>query len=225
MDQTTVFLDVGGTILDSPIIFDTAARELASGQPDDNLSALVGEIMLSNFPREEEPYCFLTIEEVLAKTLRSLARDYGYPDTSNRAHELYLETYYHRASYFPETLEVLDSLLSAGVKMVMASDADAEIMGMEIAKFNLAKYFTDICLSGICKAYKPTRGFTRHLEKHIPQDKAKCYFVGDSRVDIESGTRLGIKSVHIDRKKAGNIFNADYCLQDLRGLLEILKRS
>jgi phosphoglycolate phosphatase-like HAD superfamily hydrolase len=49
-----------------------------------------------------------------------------------------------------------------------------------------------------------------------------CYFVGDFRVEIECGKKLGIKSILVDRTNSKEQMDADYIIHDLRELLPIL---
>ena len=116
---------------------------------------------------------------------------------------------------------VLDRLLENGIKMVLASDADAEIMEQELVKYDLNKYFIGKCISSSVRAYKPTLGFIKHLKKYI-DIRENCYFVGDSNVDVESAKGLGIKSVLVDRAGEKSHIKADYRVRDLKELLPIL---
>ncbi len=60
------------------------------------------------------------------------------------------------------------------------------------------------------------------MKKYLLDDLNKCYFIGDSWVDVEAGKRLGVKTVLIDRKQTGNQIKADYNIQDLREILHTL---
>ena len=97
-----------------------------------------------------------------------------------------------------------------------------ELLDVQLAKHDLGKYFLDNCISENVRAYKPTHGFVGSLKKHLPDDQKGCYFVGDDPIDIETGKRLGITSVLVDRKSLGNKVGADYIIHDLSGLLPIL---
>ena len=84
--------------------------------------------------------------------------------------------------------------------MIIASDADAELMDKELEKYKIESYFSDRCVSESVKAYKPAVGFISYLRKYTVGIENSCYFVGDNLVDIESARRLGVKSVFIDRR-------------------------
>jgi HAD superfamily hydrolase (TIGR01549 family) len=163
----------------------------------------------------------MSVEEMMALTLSRVARQNSLSDISDQAHSIYAEVYFDSLQIFPETTAVLDSLFKNKVKMVVASDADAQLIENQLTKFGLSKYFSDRCVSGAVQAYKPSERFIRNLLKHI-RDKQESYFVGDNWVDVESGKRLGICSIHINRKNGGNPFQADHVVTKLTELLPIL---
>jgi HAD superfamily hydrolase (TIGR01509 family) len=221
MISKVVFLDVGGTLVDPPDLFDAVTRKLSVKWPDQEVYDSVREIFQQIFQGWAAQEKFLNVEEMLALTLSRASREKGLPDISDLAASIYRDVFFERLRIFPETIAVLDGLQKNGIKMVVASDGDADLIEAQFSKFDLDKYFADRCLSGDVKAYKPAEGFTRHLLKHIsaPGD---CYFVGDNRADVESGRRLGIKCVFVDRRGAGNKFQADYCIGNLAELPAIL---
>ena len=222
MSPLTIFFDVGGTLLDAPDFFGYITNKLVNNQADLKTYNLLSGTFLAMLPRDEANQSFKTIEEILTITLNSLSEKYGYKNISDQSHDIYLDVYLHQSTVFPEVPALLQKLQKNKVKMVLASDADGENMEQQLIKFDLNKYFVDKCISSFVRAYKPTGGFIRHLRKHIPANGKDCYFVGDSFVDIESGKRLGIKSVLIDRKNSGTSFGADYVINNLNELLPIL---
>ncbi len=222
MKPLTVFFDVGGTLLDAPDLFQYITGKLTNHSTDQKTYDLLIKIFGSQFPKEGQNHSFKRIEEMLAATLKILSEQHGYQNISDQAHEIYLDVFLHNSHTFPEVPSVLEKLHSARVKMIIASDADGESMEQQLVKFDLHQYFIDKCVSSLARAYKPSNGFISHLKKHIPEDKNSCYFVGDNSVDVESGKRLGIRSVLIDRKNSGKNFGADYIIHNLNELLPIL---
>jgi HAD superfamily hydrolase (TIGR01549 family) len=224
MNSLTVFFDVGGTLVDSPDFFETISRRLTDdGHLDKKAYQLVTATFLQMYGKREMRSSFLNVEGMLSETLTSISREYGYKDISGQSHDLVFEVYLYKASLYREAVPVLDRMMENGVRMIIASDADTELMEKELAKFKISKYFVDICVSGSVRAYKPAAGFIDYLKKYTLHNEESCYFVGDNLVDIESGRRLGIKSVLVNRKDAGKPVNADYIIHDLMGLLPILK--
>jgi FMN phosphatase YigB (HAD superfamily) len=222
MKSLIVFLDFGGTLIDSPNLFETITYNLTNKRSDEKTHDLVLETFMKIFQNLKVNNSFLSLEDMIAKTLEVLAQEYGYPDISNRVHDIYYHVFLHETNLFPETLSVLDTLQKNNVRMVIASDVDVEIMEEAISKHNLKKYFIDVCTSGLVKAYKPSDQFVSYLKKYTSNNEERCYFVGDGKVDVISGNILGINSVFIDRKNLGYTVNADYIIRDLTELLPIL---
>lgn len=222
----TVFFDMGGTLVDSPDIFETITRRLAERWPDKETYDLAFETyhgMISAIRYRKGHYPFKNVADLHAATLALLARQYGYRDISGQARDICLDAYAHKSTLFPETIPVLEKLLKNGVKMIIASDNDSEILEVQLAKHGLDKYFVDNCISETARAYKPANGFVNNLRKYVPKDEKDSYFVGDSSVDVESGERLGIQSVLLDRRNAGISTKADYVVYDLNGLVRLLR--
>jgi phosphoglycolate phosphatase-like HAD superfamily hydrolase len=226
MANSVVFFDIGGTLLCSPDIFQIITLRLTGRWPNEPTYNLV----LKNFMEIVEPIQkgraglpFRNIVELHKTALVILADRYGYRNISAEAQEICVDTYVHQSSFFPEAEAVLEKLKRHHVKMVIASDNDNLGFSIQIPKFGLSKYFSGYCISEIARAYKPNPGFIADLKQYIPTGSGNnCYFVGDSWVDVESGKRLGIKSVLIDRKKNADSLGADYVIRDLNELLAIL---
>jgi HAD superfamily hydrolase (TIGR01509 family) len=224
VNNTVIFFDIGGTLLDSPDIFEVITRKLTGRWPDERTHSLVlktYEKLIGDLRDEDDRHPFLNVGGVHSSALKILARQFGYPDISGQAKNLTIEVYALQSFFYPETREVLEKLLEKRVKMIIASDNDHEILAIQKARYDFDKYFCDYCISETAGAYKPTGVFIRHLEQHLPQDLSKAYFVGDNQWDVENGRRLGIKSVLVDRKNSGDL-KADYVIRDLEGLLPIL---
>ena len=222
MNSSVVFFDVGGTLLNTHDIFASIADNLTNKQSDDNVRDLACKVFMKLFRNSVEDNYFLNIEDMIAATLDILAKDYGYPVISSRAHDIYADVFLHKSSLFPGTQRLLDTLYKNSVRMVIASDANTVITKEVLVKHKLDKYFIDICTSDLVEAYKPADKFVTYLTNYIPSNRQHCYFVGDSKVDIESGKKLGIKSVFIDRMNSREKMGADYVIRDLNELLSIL---
>jgi HAD superfamily hydrolase (TIGR01509 family) len=226
MNNKVIFFDVGGTLLESQDIFEVIIRRLAGRWPDDPTYHLYVKIfsgMFSLLRKEPSDYPFKSIIEVHAEALASISSRYGYPDISAQATDIHLDVYARRATYFPEAEGILVKLANNGVKMIVASDNESASLNIQIPKFGFKRFFSGYCISETAGAYKPAYKFISQLQKYLPENPGDCYFVGDSGVDVECGQRLGIKSVLVDRKHAGNVkIKADYTIHDLSGLLPIL---
>jgi HAD superfamily hydrolase (TIGR01509 family) len=223
MKSITIFFDVGSTLTTGPDIFEVMTRKLTGCWPNKPIYELIlknFEGMITRIREEQVP--FQTACEIHTSILDSLARQNGYPDISDQGQEIAVEIYARQSVLFPEVKNVLEALLRNGVRMIIASDNDHAILPVTMAKHQLGRYFNDICISETVRAYKPADRFVNALQRHVTAHKKDCYFVGDSWVDVETGKRLGINSVHINRKTDGNQYGADYVIKNLSELLPIL---
>jgi len=215
-----MLFDVGGTLLDSSDFFTEITNKLTGNMVDQKTHDLVIRTF-THIMRNLDRY--LSIEGILANTLKSIAQEYNYPDISYQAHDIYYNTFLYQSSLFPETPSVLDILYRNDVKMIIASDGEPELMEQWLINHNLKKYFIDVCTSGIVGAYKPSDEYINYLRKYTLNNEANCYFVGDNRQDIVCGKKLGITSVLIDRTDSKEPMDADYVIHDLNELLGIMK--
>jgi FMN phosphatase YigB (HAD superfamily) len=220
-----VFFDIGGTLVDSPDIFEIITRKLVGRWPDKQMYDLVlktYERMIDAMRNDEARHPFKSVGDLHVTALTSLARQHGYRDISGQGRDISVDAYAHQSTLFPETKPALEKLLKNGVRMIIASDNDSDILAVQMSKHDLGTYFVDNCISETARAYKPTHGFISNLNKYVPDDPNDCYFVGDSWVDVESGRRLGINSVLIDRRNVGSGTKATYVIRDLNGLIPLL---
>lgn len=220
--SVTVFFDIGGTLLGSYDLCETIARRLVENWPNEKAYQLVEKSFRAVYTSVRDSPKFLSVQDMIAATLKSLAREHAYPDKSSQSREIYFEAFLNKSSLFPEVITVLGELRDKGVRMIIASDSDLEIMEKELDRYGLNIFFADKVLSGSVKCYKPSDAFINHLKQYMPTQVGRYYFVGDADVDVQSGKKLGITSVLVDRKNTGLDFGADYVIHDLRELLPIL---
>jgi len=219
MNSLTVFFDVGGTLQETTSFFEGIAKRLTGKKSDDKTRYLFSKMfvqLLNNTDR------YQSVEDILANSLALFAKKHKYADISGEAHNIYFNAFLYEAKLFPDTSRVLDILYRNNVRMIIASDADVELMEEELVKYDIKKYFIDVCTSGLVRAYKPSDKFVDYLRKYTANNEINCYFVGDRGVDIECGKKLGIKSILVDRTNSKEQMDADYIIHDLRELLPIL---
>jgi FMN phosphatase YigB (HAD superfamily) len=225
MRNIVISFDIGGTLLYSPDIFENITRKLVGRWPDESTYNRVLEVyreINKSIQKDNSELVFRNVAVLHASALTRLAEKHGYPDISSQAQNICLDVYVYQSSFFPEAELVLENLSPQSVKMIIASDNDSLILNLQIPKFGFDRFFSDYCISETIGAYKPTYRFIEHLKKYLPDDLNDCYFVGDSGVDVESGKRLGIKSVLIDRNQAKKVAGSDYTISNLRELLTII---
>ena len=221
MKPVTVFFDIGGTLLGHPSLCETIAGKLGQIKYSSNVRELVMD-SITNYRLEITSNNFSNIVEVTRDVLISLSEQYSCPDISTEARDLCLNIYGHQSVLYPETLPILEKLAGNGVEMIIASDNDNDILEIQLEKNRLAPYFTAWYISERVRCYKSSNEYVNHLRKHCVGREDSCFFIGDMEWDIHCGQKLGIHSVFVDRENRGNVFNADYIIDDLTGLLPLL---
>jgi HAD superfamily hydrolase (TIGR01549 family) len=94
---------------------------------------------------------------------------------------------------------VLEFLKSKNTRLLICSDADAEVLNHELTKFKITDYFEHVFISNNLKAYKPNDKVISTLNNFLTGNREEALFVGDSRQDIITGQKLGIKTAYINR--------------------------
>jgi FMN phosphatase YigB (HAD superfamily) len=197
-EYDTVIFDVGGTLLTSNRLFFEIAKRLRADNPE-AINSFFGE-RFGHYYRTESKISFMTITECMAKALTDTSRKFNVNDISNESHNLYRWGFVTQGKAYPETREVLEELKHRGVRMIIATDADSEIMLEELEHFNIKDYFENIIISDEIRAYKPDPIFIEEIKKHV-RFPERALFVGDSDCDVLTGRLLGATPLLIDRKR------------------------
>ena len=124
---------------------------------------------------------------------------------------------------YPETIQVLKKLRSAGWKIATLTDV-ATGMPDELHKSyfpELMQYFDMYVSSQSCGFRKPNPEGVHQIAAHFGADEKQFIFVGDEPKDIKTAQNVGCRSVLIDRKGRGLEVGQDYTITTLDGLLPI----
>jgi putative hydrolase of the HAD superfamily len=105
---------------------------------------------------------------------------------------------------FPEARATLDRLRAQGLPLGLVTNGDAGQQRYKIERHGLANYFDVIVIEGEFGAGKPDAVVFRHALDTLRADPAETCMVGDHLVnDVEGARQLGIRTVWIDRARAG----------------------
>ncbi len=215
LDIHTVLFDAGGTLVDSPSFFDFLADQV-DGSSRDRLAAFLKQRFFELFQHPEAE--FRPIRELLRSAFADAATALGIPDHSGRAHELYRSLFVEHAGLFPDVLPVLDYLDARGVRLIMISDADADVLYAELDKFGIRNRFEAFIISSEVRAYKPGDPIVAAAEKYCRGPRERILLVGDDEVDILTAKRLGVKAAAVHQPR-GAEFGADFVLERLSDLI------
>ena len=198
----TIIFDVGGTLVNAPDIFEVIAN---------------GDINIKKKIIEKFQYLysgrkFYTIKEILQRVTNDLSMNI-------KADEMYIDIFTNKSHLFDETFETL-KLLKDKTKLIIASDADSDVLIPELKKLDIYKYFNKILVSSDIKAYKNSDKFVKKIIPLLYHPYNKILFVGDSSVDMEIAKKIGVKSVYI--KRTEKKFESDYVITNLKELINLI---
>ena len=105
---------------------------------------------------------------------------------------------------FPEARATLDRLRGQGIPLGLVTNGDARQQRDKIERHGLAPYFDVMVIEGEFGAGKPEAVVFRHALDALRARPAETCMVGDHLVnDVSGAGQLGIRTVWIDRARAG----------------------
>jgi FMN phosphatase YigB (HAD superfamily) len=218
----TVFFDIGGTLVEGKSSLVVLAEKLGGTNQADILKFMIDRFMLRYNDENCSP--FYSIKELLVICAREAAQKYGFPDLSGEVAELYRENHLNNGTLYEDALPVLMRLRERNIKMILASDADADVLLEQLEKLDILRYFAGLVISSNAKGYKPSDAVVREAAKFCREPYSGILFVGDARVDMLTARKLGVRSVLINR--SGDFkYDADYKITNLRAIFEIISLS
>ena len=221
----TVIFDVGGTLVRARSSLISFSERLAPS--DEKLRKEILEFMIKEFMviyRDEKPIRFFGIKEIIAIILKKSAEKFDVEDISDKAQELYGEAYLNNANLFDDTIPTLEKLKEKNLRLIVASDADPDVLDDELSTFKIYQYFDEIIISGTVGAYKPSDKMTGAILEKCDEPYSDILFVGDTEVDILTAKKIGAKSVLIKRNGDFTI-DADYYINNLNKIFEIIENN
>lgn len=162
---------------------------------------------------------FKTEREIFYNDLSELYSKYNIAGDVKTDVQIMLSSLYDRHA-FAETAEVI-SKLKKRYRLIIASNTDTQPLFQNL-KFN-GLAFDEIFTSQMLGCYKPNSMFYLSVLERCGLAPDDTVFVGDSlQEDVIAPTKLGIKSVFVDRKNIGGNYGQVFTVTDLCGLLNII---
>ncbi len=215
----TIFFDVGGTLVTSRSTLTFFADRL---DPDNKFNMF--DFLLKNFMiyyENDKSEIFYSVKEILALAVRAAAKQFDLPDLSGEIEKYYRKNHLDTGKLYDDTLPTLLKLREQKISLILASDADSDVLIEQLEKLNILKYFEGHVISSEVKAYKPSDKVVRAARQYCTEPLSEILFVGDSWVDIKTAEKMGVKSVLIKRNGQFKI-EADYKIMTLEHILEII---
>lgn len=131
-----------------------------------------------------------------AQAIESLAREHP------ERREL-ISAYWHR---WPETLgeaieptvEVLDELRRAGVRLFALSNWSAETFPLARPRYPFLEWFEGIVISGEVRLVKPDTRIFRHLLERYGLEPGSTVFIDDAEANVQAARRLGLTGIRFE---------------------------
>jgi 2-haloacid dehalogenase len=157
----------------------------------------------------------------------NLQQDAGRPwdeavEVLTRQHPEYAELIAAYRDRWPETLgeaigptvEVLDELRHAGVRLFALSNWSAETFPVARPRYPFLEWFEGIVISGEVLITKPDERVYRHLLERYGLDPATTVFVDDSEANVRAAQGLGMIGIRFEGGEALRIALADLGMLD-----------
>ena len=216
-----IIFDVGGTLLGAPDLFekisDFSKHSSFSKLEIYSKSKEIFEELLTECRNGGQ---FRKVSEIIEMTMKKLF-EFNPSEVKKVAKRLYWKVFVTDSFLFDDTKLTLDKLFNDGIELIVSSDADEKLICEQFNKHKIDKYISDYYISSAVGAYKPNDKVAKILKERIKRYNPKnVLFVGDSRVDIEIGKKIGVNTVRVG-KDNNNLFNEDYSIMKLRELFTI----
>ena len=218
----TIFFDIGGTLVTGTSGLHMLAKRLDASRESDIFESLRQKFM--SIYLDENPPQFYNIKEILALTATDVAQKYDLPDVGEEVVEIYRTAYLDHGYLYDDTRPTLDRLKTEGIKMILISDADDDVLEPQLKDLGIWDYFDDTIISSITRAYKPGDTVVKKALEFCEEPLEGILFVGDTIVDIKTAQKMKIKSALINRDNHFKL-EADYKITGLEQLFDIIADS
>jgi len=215
----TIFFDIGGTLVTGTSGLHMLAKRLDASRESDIFESLRQKFM--SIYLDENPPRFYNIKEILAITAANIAAKYGLPDVADEVVDIYRAAYLDNGYLYDDTIQTLERLKAGGIKMVLISDADDDVLEPQLKSLGIWDYFEGRIISSVTRAYKPGNKVVRKALEFCEEPRDGILFVGDTIVDIKTAQKMKVKSVLINRNNHFKL-EADYKITGLEQLFDII---
>lgn len=215
-----VFFDIGGTLIGSPQLFGYIAKKYKYSNKDEIIALIEAKFQELYGNKKEEK--FLNVKEIIKRTLKYVSLKTGAEDLSDFAESYYEDFYLNNSYIYDDVISTLNTLKKMGVKIVVLSDSDSDVMYKELRKFKIYDYFDGFVISGDVKSYKPSNKIIGEAKKYIEDGMEDIYMVGNADVDILSANKIDAKSVYVKRNNKCIDYKPCYEISKVSELLNII---
>ena len=217
-----VIFDVGGTLLGATDLLENivAGNTSTEVQHDDIYRRLANDFF-TQVADCRNGFAFQKIVEIIDRSIGAVNEEFNNCLSSVNAAQVYWRTFVDDSVVINNADLALEELANRKIDLLIASDADAEVLYPQFEKYKWTKYFSKCVISSEVQAYKPNHVFVAALHSAICEyEKNDVIFVGDSDVDIQTGKKLGVKTALINQSNQKR-YDEDYSIASLLELLDL----
>ena len=224
MELKVLFLDIDNTLLD----FNAAAEE--SMKHCFRMFELEYQPEMFSVFQEENNKIWRKIEkrELKVADLRTvrwqtILKKLGLEADGAAMEDEFKKSLHESAVPVDGAMEILPYLYGK-YRLCAASNGPYEQQINRLQKADMLKYFEHCFVSERMGVEKPARGFFEKCFAVLPEiSPEETMMIGDSlTADIAGGRQMGMKSCWYDREQTGHLQEADFTIQNLKLLKEIL---
>lgn len=163
----------------------------------------------------------------LEKTYEALVPNHSSADLAE-THRSFQEKNMHLATPFPNTLQTLQTLKNAGIKIAAVTSRSKRTSGKTLELSGITPYLEtfisqeDVSMHELKPHPRPVLIVLEYMNIS-PQD---AIMVGDSKEDIEAGKRAGTKTVGVTYGSLGKKIidsNPDFTIDDIADIISIIQ--
>ncbi|PKL38978.1 MAG: HAD family hydrolase [Spirochaetae bacterium HGW-Spirochaetae-1] len=187
MKPCAVIFDLDGTLINS------------LGDIADTMNHILA---INNLPvHEEDQYRYFIGDGLQNLIIRSLPEDYRSDKFVSEMHRAYGVEYRKRCLFktrpYPGIVTMLETLSMKGIKMAVLSNKSDEFTRYMVSELFPDNFFSAVMGSRNDTPRKPDPAGALMLAKQCEIEPACCLFIGDSNIDMRTGTNAGMLPVGV----------------------------
>lgn len=217
----TIIFDAGGTLIDSDDIFSIISA--AGTECGISLSREDIENRFMNIKRNESS-SFADIKSILSSILQNTVRKDIKDSTYELVSSLYKKTFLETIRLFDGVEYILSSLKKNNIRIILLSDADADLLHEELKILNIGHYFDHLLISSEMRAYKPSARVVECVESVCTGCRDGILMVGDSIDDVMVANKMNIPSIFITDCKDSS-YGQSYTISQLKEIVPLLNAN
>ena len=132
-------------------------------------------------------------------------------------------TLYNTCTAIKTVKDTLKEMYAMGVTLILSSNQEKEALEDLLEDLNLSSFFSVILSAEDTVSSNEDMNMVNKVLEHTDSDPSQVLMVGEDKMKIALGKQAGIKTCAVKCKGSkGDTAGADYVIEDIRGLLDIV---